>query len=146
MLSFPIHVTILRFCNEISKFHKKGPVISCVHTVPMETPQSMLEEPSSGSKQTQYLCRKAKAHISSETIQQTIVEKWQRVMWTRLSKMSPLTSHAAEGPRTLPPRPPRTQGRTASVHRRGGAGSGIQETKHANRNELERTGANGTRS
>jgi len=28
------------------------------HTVPMETPQSMLEEPSSGSKTTQYLNRK----------------------------------------------------------------------------------------
>lgn len=29
-------------------------------TVPMETPQSMLEEPSSGSKTTQYLCHQSK--------------------------------------------------------------------------------------
>lgn len=31
--------------------------VTMTHTVPMETPQSMLEEPSSGSKQTQYLNR-----------------------------------------------------------------------------------------
>lgn len=34
--------------------------VTMTHTVPMETPQSMLEEPSSGSKQTQYLNRDKK--------------------------------------------------------------------------------------
>jgi hypothetical protein len=60
-----IHAFRIKCCCYIGTNFKKNWVGNRDHTVPMETPQSMLEEPSNGSKTTQYLNhKKKKVHIN----------------------------------------------------------------------------------
>jgi hypothetical protein len=66
-----IHAFRIKCRCYIETNFKKNWVGNRDHTVPMETPQSMLEEPSNGSKTTQYLNHKKRKFISTNQIQKS---------------------------------------------------------------------------